>query len=176
MKSIHISKKAKKGIVVTSIAVLCVGGIIFAEKQQLNASGMTEDLSSQDTEIVLGTPNSISVPSISSESGTSSAFVPSSGAKASEPLTSVSKPTSTPSKPTSPASSKLTNKNKKPVYSTKPKASTSSKKSTTSKVTKAPKGKSYMPGFGYVDGTGGGETIVGSDVGGDINKQVGIME
>ncbi|MVB11778.1 hypothetical protein CAFE_25030 [Caprobacter fermentans] len=147
----------KRVLFIAGLAVICVGAVSLVVQHTASADGAQQVSSSESSaEIILGTPNPISVPPISSEeSGTSSAFVPSSGAKASAPLTTVSKPTSAPPAPTPPASSELTNKAKKPTYSSKPTAS--SKKSTSSVTSKAPAGKSYMPGFGYVDGTGGGQ-------------------
>ena len=161
-----MNSKIKKVSVLTGLALACIGALSLV-MVHANA-GETQETASDDTsaKMVLATPNSI--PEISSETGTSSAFVPSSGATASAPLTSVSKPTSTPPKPTPPAGSALTNKAKKPSYSSKPTAQKPSSKAT------APKGKSYMPGFGYVDGNGGGQmTKVDGDWGG--GSQIGDM-
>lgn len=160
----------KRVLIIAGLAVICVGAASLVVQHTASANDTQEVSSESSAELVLGTPNPISVPEISS-SETASAFVPSSGAQASAPLTSVSKPTSTPPKPTPPASSQLINKAKKPTYSSKPTAS----KSTTSKVTSAPAGKTYVPGFGYVDGTGGGEM---TEVKGDWGEgsQVGIMD
>lgn len=130
MKKITISSRAKKVATFAGMLVVCVGAV-FLVMSRVNASEPEESPSSgssEPSEIVLGTLHPISAPE-SSSSGTGSAFVPSSGASASEPLTTVSKPTSTPPNPTPPASSALTDKTKKPTYASKPAAS----KSTTSK-------------------------------------------
>lgn len=162
----------RRVLLFTGMAVVCIGVIALVEYQQVSADNMTDmSSSSKPSEIVMGTLHDISVPPISSESGTSSTFVPSSGAETSAPLTEVSKPSSTPPKPTPPPSSALTNKNKKPTYSSKPTAS----KAPTKKI-KSTAGYND-PVFGNKVGTGG-ETIIDkkTDQDGDINKQVGTMD
>lgn len=169
MKKIMVLHRTKKLIMVAGMLVVCVGAV-FLVMSRVNASEPEESPSSESSaEIVLGTPNSISVPEITSNE-TGSAFVPSSGASASEPLTTVSKPTSTPPNPTPPASSALTDKSKKPTYSSKPTAS----KSTTPK-SGGKAGEVYIPGFGWQKPTGG-QAISEPDYGGDIHKQVGTMD
>lgn len=166
-----LSPKVKKAVVLTGLGLICVGCLSLV-MIHANAGEEPESASGKSSaEIILGTPHAISVPPISSEAtGTGSAFVPSSGAQASAPLTTVSKPTSTPPKPTPPAGSALTNKTKKPTYSSKPTAS----KSNTSKSVAG-----YNdPVFGNKTSPTGGKGIQDkpTDHDGDINKQVGIMD
>jgi len=177
MGKINLSSKAKKSIIITGSALVCVavaaialhmgGGVTAAAQPQSSAAS-----SSPSTSAV------VSVPPIEqqseTESGTSSAFVPSSGASQSTELTAISKPTSTPPTPSVASGTSITNKNSKPTYSSK----TTSSKSTTKKITsKAPSGKSYMPGFGYVDGTGGGKmTTVGKQGDQLTGNKVGKMD
>jgi hypothetical protein len=180
MKKITFSHNTKRIAMFAGLAVVCVAVLSLVYPRVDAAQPASADSSSSSSEIMVEPPQSITVPPISSEAdktGTGSAFVPSSGATASKPLTVESKPSSKPPKPTLPASSALTNKAKKPSYSAPPKAASSTEKSSTSQVTSVPKGKSYMPGFGIVDGTGGGQ---GSTVGkpGDqlTGNKVGIMD
>lgn len=167
-----LSPKVKKVAVLTGLGLICAGCLSLV-MIHANAGEETESASSASSaEIILGTPNPVSVPEISSETGTGSAFVPSSGATASAPLTIISKPTSTPPNPTPPASSELTNKSSKPSYSSKPTVS----KSTTSK-SGGKAGEIYVPGFGWQKPTGGqGTQDKTTDHDGDINKQVGTMD
>ena len=178
--------KAKRVLSMAVIGVVCVAmGTLV-----VNHTGADEhpdtDPSSVESEIVVLEPTPILPPSSSSES-VDSAFVPSSGASASAPLTTISKPASKPAKPAPPASSALKDKKKKPSY---PKAGTetdakktgdTSPKQPVGKTTKGNKhaasqtGKIYVPGFGWQKPTGG-KAIKMPDAGGDINKQVGTMD
>lgn len=166
-----MNRKIKKIAAMAGLALACVGALSLV-MIRANAGEQPDAASSEtSSEIVLGTPNSIVVPSISSDADTSSAFVPSSGATESKALTVVSKPTSTPPKPTPPASSALTNKTKKPTYSSAPKASSSSSKASTATA------GNNDPVFGNTTSPKGHMIIdkkTSSD--GDINKQVGIMD
>ncbi len=107
--------KAKRVLSMAVIGVVCVAmGTLV-----VNHTGADEhpdtDPSSVESEIVVLEPTPILPPSSSSES-VDSAFVPSSGASASAPLTTISKPASKPAKPAPPASSALKDKKKKPSY------------------------------------------------------------
>ena len=128
MKKITFSHNTKRIAMFAGLAIVCVVTLSLVYSR-VNAAEPTEPASSTSSaEIVVEPPQSIAVPPISSEAdktGTGSAFVPSSGATASKPLTVESKPSSKPPKPTLPASSALTNKAKKPSYSTPPKAPSS---------------------------------------------------
>lgn len=179
-----LSPKVKKVAVLTGLGIICVGCLSLV-MIHANAGENQESVSSESSaELVLGTPNPISVPPISSEAtGTGSAFIPSSGATASEPLTDVSKPTSTPPKPTPPASSDLTNKSSKPSYSSKPTASKSStQKSSKNKMgdTRVVNGQKqvYVDGFGWIEnqGDGGQGTTVGSSGDQLTGNKVGTMD
>lgn len=169
-----MNSKVRKLALFAGLAVVCVGALSLV-MSRANAAQPTEEVSSASSgQIVLASPNSITVPPISSSpsSDTGSAFLPSSGAVSSKPLTVVSKPTSHPPKPTPPPSSALTNKAKKPSYTTPPKAPASSANST-------------KPTY-----TGDNDPIFGNkaspkgvmiqdkktDHDGDINKQVGTMD
>jgi len=174
MKKINFSSKAKKSLIITGSALICVGaiaaalsmngGVAAAEAQPAAAS------SSPSTSVAVSVAPII----VEDESQASSTFVPSSGASQSTELTIISKPTSAPPTPSVASGTNITNKSSKPSYSSKP-AAKSNSKAATKKTSSAPKGKSYMPGFGFVDGTGGGKgTTVDGD--GDINKQVGTMD
>lgn len=173
MKKINLSPKAKKYMMFAGFAVVCFGALSLVLYRTNALADQPEAVSSESSaEIVLGTPHAISVPPISSEAtGTGSAFVPSSGASASEPLTTVSKPTSAPPKPTPPASSALTDKSKKPTYSSKP---TASKSSTSKSGGKA--GEVYVPGFGWQKPTGGQGTTVGNSGDQLTGNKVGTMD
>lgn len=167
-----MNSKVKKLALFAGLVIVCVGALSLV-MSRANAAQPTEEVSSASSgEIVLASPNSITVPPISSSpnSDTGSAFVPSSGAVSSKPLTVVSKPTSQPPKPTPPPSSALTNKAKKPSYSTPPKAPTGSTNSAKPTYT-----GDNDPIFGNKHGTGG-KAENSPDVGGDIHKQVGTMD
>ena len=159
------------------LAVVCAASLSLVYSHA-NAVQQTEPTSSSSSaEIVVVPPQSITVPKINSEAetGTGSAFVPSSGATASKPLTVESKPSSKPPKPTPPASSALTNKAKKPTYSSKPKAPA---RSVSSKPSGGKPGQIYVPGFGWQNPSPKGQMIQDqkTDHDGDINKQIGSMD
>ncbi len=178
MKKITFSHTTKRVVMFAGLAVACVAALSLVYSR-VNAAQPTKVVSSASSgQIVLASPNSITVPPISSSpsSDTGSAFVPSSGAVSSKPLTVVSKPSSQPPKPKPPASSALTNKAKKPSYSSKPTASSKAITDGQPKNGDVKNGKTYVDGFGWVDGTGGGKAENSPDVGGDIHKQVGTMD
>ncbi len=186
----QFSFKSKKILMSVVVAAACVGAVALVTSQRANASDTDTNSNSSNasSEIVLEVPETISAPPVSSATSDDSAFVPSSGAAASKPLTTISKPTSQPPKPTPPASSALTDKSKKPTYNTKPKAktstgSTSRSKTTSKKSAVTPKngekknGKTYDPDFGWIDGTGGGQgTTVGNPGDELTGNKVGIMD
>jgi hypothetical protein len=170
-----LSSKAKSDIIIAGMALVCIGAIVAV----LNIGSNGNVAAAESVSSASNSPSTsmvVSVPpierQIETESGTSSAFVPSSGASQAAELTEIQKPTSAPPAPSVASGTNLTDKNKKPSYSSKP---TAAKHSTTKKANRAPKGKSYMPGFGYVDGNGGGQmTTVDGDWGG--GSQVGTMD
>ena len=184
-----MNNKSKKVIIFTGLAAVCVGlfSVILAHA---NADAKPEDSSSKvSSEIIMATPNSIVVSKADSKSGTSSAFVPSSGTVTSAPLTTVSKPISTPPKPTPPASSELTNPSSKPQYTSKPAqksnidanskkvSSAASKKdsSTAKKADNHPNNGDPVFGNDVITEEGGNQgTVVEGDWGG--GSQVGIMD
>jgi len=178
MKKINLSLKAKKSIIITGSALVCVavaaialhmdGGVTAAAQTQSAAAS-----SSPSTSAV------VSVPPIEqqseTESGTGSAFVPSSGASQSAELTTISKPTSAPPTPSAASGTNLTDKTKKPTYTSKPTAKSKTPASNKPKAGDIKDGKMYDPEFGWV--TIGGtnkQTTVEGDWGG--GSQVGIMD
>ncbi len=201
MKS--ISKKAKRSIIITSIAVVSIG-IVSAVMVNANSKVKTDNgktVTNSGATITLS--SDVSPNSIDSEngvvSGSGKAFNPETESSRSEPLTTCSKSTSTPSKPvvegdskngSQPTNSALTDKSKKPTYKTAPKASTnsstttkkSSSKSSTStkKSTSSSTGSNNDPIFGNgANVTKGGAneaTSMSGDHDSDDNEQVGIMD
>ena len=183
MKKINLSSKAKKGIIITGSALICVavaaialrmgGGVTAADEPQSTAA------SSPSTSTVISVAPIIDVNS-ETDSQTPT-FVPSSGASQSTQLTKIEKPTSTPPKPSVASGTNITNKSSKPSYS-KPTASKSTTKPSTTKPKMGDKRvyngqkQIYDDGFGWVeDGGGGGKgTTVEGDWGG--GSQVGIMD
>jgi hypothetical protein len=170
-----MNSKIKKVVIFAGLVLVCIGSLSLV-LSRANAAQPTAPASNSQSsgEIILGSPDSIAVPPISSSpnSDTGSAFVPSSGVVSSKPLTVVSKPSSQPPKPTPPASSALTNKAKKPSYTTPPKAPASGVSSAKPAYT-----GNNDPIFGNKHGTGGVTTQdKKTDHDGDINKQIGTMD
>lgn len=171
--------RLKRYLTIGGSTLICVGAValILTNGAGTAAGQAAEPLSSAPTSTEVSVPE---IKVISQESNSeASAFVPSSGASAAASLTTISKPTSAPPEPTPPASAALTDKNKKPSYSSKP---TVAKKTTSAKTSGTPKngevrnGKTWMDGFGWVEGTGGGEVTVVSGFDDGSGKQVGIMD
>ena len=170
MKKTNLSHRTKNAVMLAGLAIVCVAALSLVYSRVDAAQPASADSSSSASEIMVEPPQSITVPPISSETdktGTSSAFVPSSGATASKPLTVESKPSSKPPKPTFPASSALTNKAKKPSYSTPPKAPSTG-------TSKPAYTGNNDPIFGNKHGTGGQGTTVSGNWG--EGKQVGTMD
>ena len=173
MKKITFSHNTKRIAMFAGLAIMCVAALSLVYSRVDAAQPASADSSSSASEIMVEPPQSITVPPISSEAdktGTGSAFVPSSGATASKPLTVESKPSSKPPKPTLPASSALTNKAKKPSYSAPPKSPSSAG---TSKPTYT---GNNDPVFGDKHGTGGQGTTVGKPGDQLTGHKVGIMD
>jgi hypothetical protein len=170
-----LSYRAQQILIIAAAAITCAGVVTMVQTRQPDADDTQEESSSSETEIVFEEPHKITKPAVSSQIASSSTFTPSSGASVSEPLTEIQKPSSTPPKPTPPSGSALTNKNKKPSYSSKPTASRSDSSKSTDKTSSGGKpGQIYVPGFGWQYPTGGSmETI--DDMYQDGVK-VGIME
>jgi len=179
MKKINITPKAKKVILFSAMAVICIGVVTLVST--VNAKSAAEQVNPSSIDLITDDGISeLSISPIEHSSSTASeapAFVPSSGASQSAQLTVISKPTSTPPKPA--VSSALTNKSSKPSYSSKP--TVSSKPSTHKASSSTPKngdikdGKMYDPDFGWVTigGANKGTTVSGDWGGG---SQVGIMD
>ena len=165
-----IDTKLKRYLTIGGSTLICVGAVALILTNGAGAAaGQATELSSAPTSTEVSVPE---IKVISQESSSeASAFVPSSGASAAASLTTISKPTSAPPEPTPPASAALTDKNKKPSYSSKPIVS---KKPTSGKPSGGKPGQEYVPGFGWQYPTGGEGTVVsGMHEGGE---QVGIMD
>ncbi len=154
---LKLSRRSKGSLIIAGTALISIGALIAVLNIDNTASAAEPASSAASSP---STAVSIYVPPIEPQSnpelrksGTSSAFVPSSGASQAGELTKIEKPVSTPPAPSVASGTNTTDKNKKPSYS----SSSPAKNNTTKKASNAPKGKSYMPGFGYVDGTGGGQ-------------------
>lgn len=195
MKKLNLSPKAKKILAAAGSALVCVGVLALVLTY---STGASKNLAEQDTSSDTSTAVSVTITGIESQApindaSDGAAFVPSSGASQSAALTTPSKPTSMPPKPTVEGDSKdgqqptnpaLTDKAKKPTYTTPPKATTSSSSKSKSSSSKSAGGSSssssnhagqiYVPGFGWqTPGSGKGTVVDGT---GDINKQVGTMD
>ena len=173
----RMSPKTRRYLTLAVTAFVSVGAaaLIIMNRVGVEAGQAAQNASSTQ----VSSEEEVSVPPIivasqESKSGSASAFVPSSGASAAAPLTTISKPTSAPPNPTLPASSVLKDKNKKPNYSSKPVAS--KKTTATPKNGEVRNGKTYVDGFGWVDGTpqSGETTVVKGDWG--EGSEVGIMD
>ena len=200
-----LSPKAKKITIITGAAVICIGALsaILYQQHAIADSANLTAASSGTSASATSSCADVSIPEIkgnnsvaSGTAGTGSAFTPSSGKSASAPLTpSVSKP-KTPSKPAiqgdskngkQPTNGALTDKTKKPTYTTPPKASTQKSGDTTTQK-KSNGGTSNKSGgsttggtdpiFGNKRGTGAGgqATIMGGDHNSHDDDQVGIMD
>lgn len=172
MKKINITPKAKKVILFSAMAVICIG--IVALVSTVNAKSATEQVNPSSINLIVDDGSSeLSISPIERSSSAASeapAFVPSSGASQSAQLTVISKPTSTPPKPA--VSSALTNKSSKPSYSSKP--SVSSKVGTKKASSTSTNDGNNDPVFGNKRAPGGQMTTA-SDMYEDGVK-VGIMD
>lgn len=190
-----LSIRAKNGLLITGTALVCVGAIIAVLNMSSSAAA-TEPVSaassSPSTSAEISVPP-IEIQTVVVESGTSSVFVPESGASQTTELTEIQKPTSAPPAPSVPSGTDLTDKSKKPSYtssasssapanSTKQKTSSSTKSSGTPKMgdkrTSNGQKQVYIDGFGWVeDGGGGGKgTTVGNPGDELTGNKVGIMD
>lgn len=169
-----MNKNTRRYLTFGGTALVSIGAVALILINTTGAAGQaTEPVSSAPTSTEVVSVPEIKVASQESSSE-ASAFVPSSGASAAASLTTISKPTSAPPKPTPPASSALTDKTKKPSYSSKPVVS--KKTTTTPKNGEVRNGKTYVDGFGWIDGTPqSGETTVVSGMH-EGGEQVGIMD
>jgi hypothetical protein len=169
-----LSTRGKNTLIVTGAALICVGALAAAFNMSSHAA-VAEPASSASSSP--STAVSVYVPPIEeqkfeAESETSSAFVPSSGASQAAELTEIQKPVSAPPAPSVASGTDLTDKNKKPSYSSSSapaKSNGSTPKKASSSTAKKPssptKKKSTNPGdndpvFGNQKGTGGVGTTV----------------
>jgi len=181
-----MNSKTQRILSMAAIGVACVAmGALVVNHAGADTHPDTDPSSTVESEIVVLEPTPILPPSSSSES-VNSAFVPSSGASVSAPLTTISKPASKPAKPAPPTGAALTNKDKKPsqYHSGSPRKNTKKSGGTSPTSPQKPDNPTtggntdgnHDPIFGDKKGTGGQAIIdkkTSSD--GDIHKQVGIM-
>ena len=205
MKKINLSPKAKKGLIITGSAVICIG---IAAIAMTMTGGTPADTAPENSEV--SSEPIISIAPIEEDSSikTQSAaptFNPENGESRTTELTRIEKPTSQPPAPkiegdssktngkeTPPTNPALTDKKHKPSYTkppvapgSKPKPATkpsnnkpADKKPSKPKDTKPSGGKQgqvYVEGFGWIDDIGEGEQTV---VEGDWGggEQIGIMD
>ncbi|TQI68537.1 DUF6550 family protein [Clostridium sp. KNHs216] len=187
-----LSSKAKKSLLAVGSGVICLGTVLLIVSFSTAATAPdTNQTNSTDSTVTSVSVNVEDIQTISSVSPTegNKVFDPSSGVSQTTDLTKIEKAPSTPQKPvvkgdastasngktTPPTNSALTDKTKKPTYTSKPTATTS--KPSSSAPSGGKPGQKYVPGFGWITaGNTPGETKTVSDAGGDINKQVGIMD
>ena len=195
MKKINLSSKAKRSIIITGSALVCVAVAAIA----LHMGGVTAAAEPQSiASSSLSTSAVVSVAPITGdseiESQASSTFTPSSGASKSTELTKIEKPTSAPPAPivkgdasttsngkvTPPTNPALTDKSKKPSYSSKPTATSQPTKSPSKPANNTPSGgkpgQVYDPVFGWQYPTGGEGTTVGNPGDELTGNKVGIMD
>ena len=191
MKKLNITPRAKKTLIATGSALVCVGvvALIVTFNSGATSTPVQPEPASSTTSVDVSVGDISAASAVGGQSD-AGAFIPSSGASQATELTEISKPSSTPPKPiverdastasngtkTQPTNSALTNKNTKPSYTSNPTAPTSkpSSKPSSSTPSGGKPGQIYVPGFGWQYPTGGKGTTVAGD--GDINKQVGIMD
>ncbi|HEX3029028.1 MAG TPA: hypothetical protein VHT34_06960 [Clostridia bacterium] len=149
-----LSIRGKNTLIVTGAALICVGALAAALNISSNAA-VAEPASSASSSP--STAVSVYVPPIEeqkfeAESGTSSAFVPSSGVSQAAELTEIQKPVSAPPAPSVASGTDLTDQSKKPSYSSSSasaKSSSSTPKKASSSTTKKPSSpttkKEYQP-------------------------------
>ena len=205
MKKINLSPRAKKTLIATGSALVCVGAvalIVTFSSGAAPAAVQPEPASSAATSVDMVVGDISAAPAVGGQSDPG-AFVPSNGASQTTELTEISKPTSAPPPPvvegaastasngtvTPPTNSALTDHTKKPTYTSRPTVTASSTpskpasskapttSSTTPKNGDVKNGKTYVDGWGWVDGTGAGGqgTVVGGDIDWGTGSQVGIM-
>jgi|GEM_PF-1376190 len=186
MKKINLSPRAKKILIATGSALVCVCAVALIVTMNSGAApaAVQPELASSTTTSVDVSVGDIDVVSAVGGQSDAGAFVPSSGASQSAQLTTISKPSSAPPKPvvegdastasngtkTQPTNSALTNKSTKPSYTSKP---TASKKPSSSTPSGGKPGQKYVPGFGWQYPGSGEGTVVSMHEGG---SQVGIMD
>jgi Type IV secretory pathway, TrbL components len=174
-----LNTRAKNVLIISGTALICVGAMVAVLNMSSSAAAAepaSSASSSPSTSMV------VSVPPIEqqfeAESGTSSAFVPSSGASQAAELTEIQKPTSAPPDPSVASGTNLTDKTKKPSYSSSsaPAKSSSStpKKASSSTPKKSSNAGDNDPVFGNTQAPHG-EMTTASDMYEDGVK-VGIMD
>lgn len=214
MKKINFTSRAKKISIISGAALLCIGVLSVVLFKNGAGTGVTATPVSSASLVVASSVsvNPITGDNDSASSGAGSGtWNPAKQKSGSAPLTTVSKPTSTPSKPVVAGDSKngqqptnpaLTDKSKKPTYTTKPKAPASYSDNSKSGSTNSNSGSGsssgnngsstksnggsngggshagqvYVPGFGWETPTGGVGTTVGNPGDKLTGDKVGSMD
>ena len=176
----RMSPKTRRYLTLAVTAFVSVGAaaLIIMNRVGVEAGQAAESASSTQ----VSSEEEVSVPPIivasqESKSGSTSAFVPSSGASKSTELTKLEKPTSTPPKPSTASGTNFTDKTKKPSYSSKPTAKSKTASSNKPKAGDIKDGKMYDPDFGWVSiGGTNKQTTVGKPGDELTGNKVGIMD
>ena len=193
MKKINLNAISKRKLIAGG-SVLVGVTLVITVLAFNTAAKVPESNSVESSSSVAPTSTEVSVndiKAIDSTSSTEEIFTPSSGVSQSSELTQIKKPTSNPPKPvvqgdastasngkvTQPTNSALTDKTKKPTYTSKPTATTSKPStSASSKPSGGKPGQVYIPGFGWQYPTGGKGTTVGNPGDELTGNKVGIMD
>ena len=174
MNRMNPKKKRYLTLAVTAFVSIGAAALII-----MNQVGVESGQAAESTPV--SSEEEVSVPPIivvsQESSSVSSTFVPSSGASKAAELTEIQKPTSVPPAPSVASGTNLTDKNKKPSYSSKPTAKSKTSSNSKPKAGDKKGGKTYDPDFGWIDGTGGGKgTTVGNPGDELTGNKVGIMD
>ncbi len=189
-----LSSKAKKSLLAVGSGVICIGTVLlivsFSTAATAPDANQTNSTDSTVTSVTIDVEEIQTASSVSTEEG-NKVFDPSSGASQTTNLTKIEKAPSAPQKPVvkgdastasngktaPPTNSALTDKTKKPTYTSKPTAMTSKPSSSTPSGGKP--GQKYVPGFGWITaGNTPGEVTDAPNVGDGWGEgsQVGIMD
>ncbi len=170
-----MSSRAKSSLIIAGTALISIGALIAVLNIDNNASAAepaSSASSSPSTSVVISVPP-IQEQKFEVESGTSSAFVPSSGASQAAELTKIEKPVAAPPAPSVASGTNMTDKNKKPTYSSSSAPAKSSSKAPTKKSTH-PGGND--PVFGNTQAPHGETTTVGNPGDKLSGDKVGTMD
>ncbi len=199
MKKINLNPKAKKGLIITGSAVICIGIAAIA----MTMTGGTPANTNGTVSSEVSSEPVISIAPIEDTNtqtqSTAPTFNPENKENRTTELTTISKPTSQPPAPkiegdssktsdgkeTPPKNQALTDKKHKPSYTKPPVAPGSKSKPSTNKPTKpkenkhsgGKQGQVYVEGFGWIDDIGEGEETTVGNPGDELTgNKVGIMD
>ncbi|WP_457945445.1 DUF6550 family protein [Caproiciproducens sp. LBM24188] len=189
MKKIDISQKAKKRLIIAGSAVFCIGVAVAALTLTAGTPSKavtTGPVSSSSTGSFVLSVDPIDEDSKAESESQAPAFNPVSGASQTTELTKIEKPTSAPPAPviegdssktsdgkeTEPTNSALTDKTKKPTYTSKPTA----KKSDDTTTKNSNSAGDNDPVFGNTQAPHGQMTTVGNPGDELTGNKVGIMD